>query len=827
MQRPASCPDPQVLRSAIEGRIASDDEAALNEHLDGCERCRGELERLADEASWLLSAARRVGSDDEPTPALNDVIEKLKSSSTELHPTVQPAAAPETFDFLAPSNQPGCIGQLGRYEIIKFVGRGGMGLVFKGFDRSLRRSVAIKVLDPRKTSDAVAVKRFLREARAAAAINHKYVVTIHEIGQFRGLPFLVMTYVSGVSLEEHVSRGGPLKVDEVVRIGSQIAAGLAAAHARGLVHRDVKPANVLLERGSMRVKLTDFGLAQAMGDLRLTQTGFMAGTPSYAAPEQASGRPIDHRADLFALGSVLYFMCTGKLAFAAASPVKTLEQVCNAQPQPVGELNREVPSWLAAIVERLHAKEPAQRFGSAKDVAKALTDPLSSLEVVSAANSPAIAPSQGLSYGLIGGVGAAIAMLVLIAIAMFNRPNPSGIAANEPHRAQPQAGKPAAPGKPREPVPTPPAARAGPSAFLIERGSKGVRVGSLAEAVDQADNGERIVVEGNGPFACEPARVFGKRLTIRAADGFRPVLTFAQPPGQADAPMLECDGPLTLEGLEFHLIENRSTAGPPVDPMPAGLVRTSGPELLVANCRFVVVPGRECIVTSSPRCELRHCEFLSINGIMVSWNCVGPGNLTVENCVQSGGAAVVVPRSANGGELAIELTHNTFTGFLALHLIMDRGGLPAGPRPTAPAPVVVNAVGNLFDPNQGLVSIDRPGRPNARPGADLRRPLPSVMRWVGRNNLYSQRGRPIESPDPFETKNSGSVWDNPRYSAGELIYSPDALAIPEYLDARDFALAPDSPGKGAAADGSDIGANASRVGPGARRIEDRGLRIED
>ncbi len=817
MERPASCPDSRVFQSLIEGRLAREDEATLNQHLDVCERCRGELEQLAATGNWLLSAARRVGASDEPTPALDGVIAKLKSSSTELHPVAVPHAASDKFDFLAPSEQPGSIGQLGRYEIVKFVGRGGMGLVFKGFDRSLRRSVAIKVLDPRKTSDGVAVKRFLREARAAAAINHKYVVTIHEIDQIGDLPFLVMTYVSGVSLEDHVHRIGPLKADEVVRIGSQIAAGLAAAHARGLVHRDVKPANVLLERGSMRVKLTDFGLAQAMDDLRLTQTGFMAGTPSYAAPEQALGKSIDHRADLFALGSVLYFMCTGKLAFAAASPVKTLEQVCDAQPREVRELNGAIPSWLAEIIRRLHAKDPAERFQSARDVAKALTDPLSPLHVVVPADSSVIVPSRSRNYWVLGGVVAMAALLVLVAVAVFSRPSPSDVAANQPPTIRRPADKPPrAPGGPHEPVvPAPLVARAGPDAFVIERGSNGVRVASLADAVDRAENGDTIAVEGDGPFVCEPVRVFGKRLTIRAADGYRPVLTFVQRPEPVEGPMFECDGPLTLEGLEFQVSEKHSTLGPPTDRMPAGVVKTSGPELLVANCRFVVVPGRECIVTSSPRCELRNCEFLSIHGIMLSWNCFGPGTLTVENCVQAGGSAVVVPRSPDARELSLQLTHNTFTGFLGIHLILDRGGLPASPRVSRAAPVSVSAVGNLFDPSQGLVSVERPGRPNAPANAETTRlPLPSVMRWVGRNNLYSQHVRNIASPDPFEDKNSGSVWDEPRFVAGELIHSRDALAIPEYLDAHDFALAAGSPGKAAAADGSDIGIDASLVGPG-------------
>ena len=152
----------------------------------------------------------------------------------------------------------------------------------------------------------------------------------------------------------------------------QTAAGLAAAHAQGLVHRDVKPANILLENGIERVKLTDFGLARAAADAGLTQSGIIAGTPQYMAPEQARGEAIDHRADLFSLGSVLYAICTGRPPFRAETPVAVLRRVSDDVPRPIRELNPEVPDWLEAIIERLHAKDPADRFGSAAEVADLL-----------------------------------------------------------------------------------------------------------------------------------------------------------------------------------------------------------------------------------------------------------------------------------------------------------------------------------------------------------------------------------------------------------------------------------------------------------------------
>src|SRR5262249_684386 len=156
-------------------------------------------------------------------------------------------------------------------------------------------------------------KRFTREAQAQAAVSHEHIVTIHAVEETNGLPYLIMHYVAGLSLQQRLDRDGPLELQEILRIGMQTATGLAAAHAQGLVHRDIKPANILLENGVERVKITDFGLARAGSEASLTQTGFVAGTPQYMSPEQAEGKVIDQRSDLFSLGSVLYAMCTGQV----------------------------------------------------------------------------------------------------------------------------------------------------------------------------------------------------------------------------------------------------------------------------------------------------------------------------------------------------------------------------------------------------------------------------------------------------------------------------------------------------------------------------------
>lgn len=282
------------------------------------------------------------------------------------------AGAAGGLDFLDPPDKPGSIGRLGHYEVREVVGRGGMGVVLRAFDEQLHRVVAIKVMAPQLATSATARRRFVREARAQAAVAHDHVVTIHAVDESGPLPYIVMQFVAGQSLQDRLDRAGPLQLYEVLRIGMQAASGLAAAHAQGLVHRDVKPANILLENGVERVKLTDFGLARAADDASLTQSGLIAGTPQYMSPEQAEGRPVDHRSDLFSLGSVLYAACAGRPPFRAGTSMGVLKRVCEESPTPIRQVNPETPDWLAELIGRLHAKDPVGRFQSAAEVAELL-----------------------------------------------------------------------------------------------------------------------------------------------------------------------------------------------------------------------------------------------------------------------------------------------------------------------------------------------------------------------------------------------------------------------------------------------------------------------
>lgn len=274
---------------------------------------------------------------------------------------------------------------IGDYRVVNLLGSGGMGRVYEADDPHLRRRVAVKVMRAELTAIPIARERFLREARAQAAVQHDHVAVIHDVKQTPdGTPFLVMPLLQGQSLAARLARekGRPLPIPEVVRIGRQMAEGLAAAHAEGLVHRDVKPGNVWLDAADGKVRVLDFGLARAVeerpDDAALTPAGEGSpGTPAYMAPEQAGGRAMDHRADLFALGAVLFEMATGRRAFGGRNIIEVLSAVATHHPPPSRTSNPEVPERLSKLISALLAKEPSAR---SPDTASGVADYLRSLE---------------------------------------------------------------------------------------------------------------------------------------------------------------------------------------------------------------------------------------------------------------------------------------------------------------------------------------------------------------------------------------------------------------------------------------------------------------
>jgi predicted Ser/Thr protein kinase len=279
----------------------------------------------------------------------------------------------EPTDFLAPPHGPDELGRLGSYRVLKVLGTGGMGIVFQAEDPQLRRKVALKVMKPDLAANPTARKRFLREAQTTASIKHDHIVTIYQVGEDRGVPFLAMEFLEGAPLDGWLKKGRRPDAALILRFGREIAQGLAAAHARGLIHRDIKPANIWLEAPQGRVKILDFGLARLTeGGTQLTEYGAIVGTPAYMAPEQTGNGAIDERCDLFSLGCVLYRLCSGHVPFERPDVMGTLIALAMEEPPPVRDLNPDLPPAVADLVMGLLAKNPADRPASAKAVVAAI-----------------------------------------------------------------------------------------------------------------------------------------------------------------------------------------------------------------------------------------------------------------------------------------------------------------------------------------------------------------------------------------------------------------------------------------------------------------------
>jgi serine/threonine protein kinase len=358
----------------LEGKLSASDESQFEAHLENCPACRERLSSSAADPLGWSEAKRFLGQSRGGQIRVADDIGQHKSSARgdQVRADESDSIIQQVLHLLAPTDDPNMLGRIGPYEISGVIGAGGMGIVLKGWDQSLSRVVAIKLMAPHLASSGVAKARFLREAQAAAGIIHPNVIDIYSVAEFGTIPYLVMPYLRGCSLQKRVHDEGPLATEDVLRIGLQVASGLAAAHAQGIIHRDIKPANILVGDGVDRAVITDFGLARSIDDVSLTKSGTLAGTPQYMSPEQARGERIDERSDLFSLGSVLYFLSTGQSPFRSETVYGILHKITSAALPDMREVQSSVPEWLQHLVSRLHAPLPEDRFQSATVVANLL-----------------------------------------------------------------------------------------------------------------------------------------------------------------------------------------------------------------------------------------------------------------------------------------------------------------------------------------------------------------------------------------------------------------------------------------------------------------------
>jgi hypothetical protein len=824
--------------------------------------------------------------------------------------------------FLAPAQGPGSLGRLGHYEVRDVVGMGGMGIVLRAFDEKLHRVVAIKVLAPHLATSATARRRFVREAQAAAAVRNDHVINIHAVEENHDPPYLVMEYIQGLSLQERIDRAGPLELKEVLRIGMQTAAGLAAAHAQGLVHRDIKPANILLENGVQRVKITDFGLARAANDASLTQSGTVAGTPQYMSPEQARGDAVDHRTDLFSLGSVLYTMCTGRPPFRASGTLGVLRRVAEEAHRPIRESRPDVPPWLVEVVDRLLAKSPADRVASAGEVSDLLGRYLAYVQEPSSAPPPAPPgaavpaaprPRRRAATALLAAASLGVISIMAAVLGPFAPGRPDD-APTEPERVPRPAvapvvrrppsvrSSPAAP-EPRTPVAgatlpvggpgctwefgwsqvpgadryhlwvkspyargplvdaasldrpayrlscdgtfVSPSNRSGwrwkvrarvggvwtpwseersfdtappdgqppaPGAHFLVLGTDGQpkqKAASLAEAVARAGAGDVIEIRGDGPFLVEPMRV-GKRLTIRAGPGFRPVLRLKGPAPEGTLGLLDARAPLVVEGLEFQAGGgDRPAAGQNI------ALHTLGAPVYVANCSFT---NASLMAQHAPAAWVQNCQFHAGAILLHCYETPCRGRLDNNVVVAPNRPSAVQVLGSRRHRLVV--TRNTLLAGCAF-------GLSFGGKAPAKDPIQVEVSQTVL---AGRDTAVRVGATELDAAADLGRRVRQTVIWREERNVYPEgvdllrlgRGRKPE-PEPAHAlrtptewdrfwglKETGSVRGRIAFRCGEAGKIPTTAR----LDPRDVGLRPDSAGHRAGKDGRDVGPDVDLVGPG-------------
>ena len=373
------CPSPQVLRQVVLGNLLTEDSEIIEDHLLVCEDCS----LLADAISKSDGILNEVAVAEDETEEENQVLTQAMKKSEALYGDIETIRASETLqnededsridrdtNFLSSPESDDEIGRLGDYRIFKVLGSGGMGVVFLAEDSKLKRQVALKALRPLMATDRIAKNRFLKEAQAVATIDHKNIVHINHVSEEDGIPVISMPYLEGESLQSYLKKEKQLQQLEVVRMGIQIASGLAAAHQKRLVHRDIKPGNIWIEEQSGLLKILDFGLVRTLDDRgsELTLSGYLVGTPAFMSPEQAEGQELDHRSDLFSFGTLLYAMITGKSPFEYKMTGATLRAVINDSPAELKEIYPEISVPFSDLVMRLLSKDREDRPVATEEV---------------------------------------------------------------------------------------------------------------------------------------------------------------------------------------------------------------------------------------------------------------------------------------------------------------------------------------------------------------------------------------------------------------------------------------------------------------------------
>lgn len=697
------CPDDLQLEQVLRESVESNHLARLEEHLSACRRCQQKLQRLAGPLHSSTDPPA-VQSDRSRPQQLQRAMQQLRGTSI-VAETDQCRAAPREdirqLVLAALPNDPEGIGiaRLDQYIIQQVIGCGGFGVVLLAWDQRLHRSVAIKVLSPVLAVRKAFRQRFLREARAAAAVDHPGVVTIHAIEDSAAFPYIVMEYIEGESLEDRLHRTGPLTESEILLIGRQLAAALAAAHQAGIVHRDIKPSNVLLPSSQKQIRVTDFGLARMDGTTAMTSAGQILGTPSYMSPEQARGEELDFRTDLFSLGSVLFAMAAGHPPFCGADTSETLRAVLQCRPGDLKLLRPDLSPELIQLIRRLQAPERGDRPLSAGQVVRQLRTLDSS---AGSASGTEAKPKAGLASmwkhlhvrqrPFLKWFAVVFTLLVAVSLVGLSGTTPPAGVDGAGLRAVDQA---------RTSLAESDSAAVSLERFEVQAANRRVWFSDLGDAINHAQRQPQatIVLHEGGEFLIRPQRITQGTITLQAAPGVRPVLALQPEDGRSPTqPIIETWAPLTVEGLHLKqtAAAEHAAAIPVRQRIPPSLITAQGTRLRLANCRLqlddAASPGCGVRLRDCMACVVRNSVFFG--SAAIDWDRPPNGLLVLENCVMQSRHGVLMPGQGRPADSSLLLQQSVFDCQEPLAAL--RIGLP--PRtPTIPLAVLnVQALENCF-----------------------------------------------------------------------------------------------------------------------------------
>ncbi|MEM9419667.1 MAG: serine/threonine-protein kinase [Planctomycetota bacterium] len=590
----------------LSGGIGSVDDQ-MGKHIDGCQSCQDRLERIAEDLLKGSVLREALSESHEPSRNLMAAIDELSSGEA-----ISNISSPPRYDDLNPwlaLTDADAKPRVDGYTLLECVGRGGMGVVFRAIEPTGKQTVALKAMLPELARDGQARDRFLREARAMAAVRHPNVVALHDVSEIDGLPYLVMEYVEGDSLEHRMRACESMDADEIIRIGAEIAAGVGACHDQGVIHRDIKPSNVLLNNDGV-VKVTDFGLATVASTPTLTHHGYLSGTPDYVAPERLlMDTEADERSDLFSLGCLLYAMATGEPPFGGDTPLITLHRIASQQPPRVGTKNPSIPFHLEQAIAALLAKKPEDRPSSANAAKALLLD-----------DKPPV--PRSVSLNLMWLIGCFL-LLAITCLAVF------WLWPAEVHTVSENLDR------------TEGSAEAEDTFIAIEADTITVQTAeSLLSAINTVANGGRIVIDTNATLVVSPLYIENKSISLTSATGRTPTLQLQIPEdGPAPEYFLRLNsGSLRLDGIrlkdtwtpETHL---RRVNGFETLIEKYGLASLNESEFYATRCRFETGTNGSAIKLSpGSEAVMIDCDVVAPSGGAINWHAIDGDEHRQEDC---------------------------------------------------------------------------------------------------------------------------------------------------------------------------------------------------